>query len=208
MMGEIVDDGNPVYLRLHFQPPLHALESFQRRRNLFLRDRRRRRPSPRQPWRSTRCIRRPKEIQNPPTDGPSRRTVQEVFSGSNFRLVIFHCARAPDAVALHWAECLAQAAFQAGTLGGGRRAIEGDNPAAPRNQIHQALKRSFDRVEIFVNVGVIELDRGQDDGVGKVVQELRPLIEEGGVVLVAFQDEVLPLPHDESWSQNFRRCLR
>ena len=30
MMGEIIDDRDPVHLRLHFQPPLHALESLQR----------------------------------------------------------------------------------------------------------------------------------------------------------------------------------
>ena len=63
--------------------------------------------------------------------------------------------------------------------------------AAARNQIHQALEGGLDRVEIFVDVGVIEFDRGQNDGVGKIVQELRALVEEGGVVFVAFEDEML-----------------
>ena len=36
---------------------------------------------------------------------------------------------------------------------------------------------------------MVELYVGQDGGVGKVVEELGALVEEGGVVLVAFEDE-------------------
>ena len=36
---------------------------------------------------------------------------------------------------------------------------------------------------------MVELDVGEDERVGKVVQELRAFVEEGGVVLVAFDDE-------------------
>ena len=38
---------------------------------------------------------------------------------------------------------------------------------------------------------MIEFDGGQNDGVGKIVQEFRTFVEEGGVVLVAFEDEML-----------------
>ena len=36
---------------------------------------------------------------------------------------------------------------------------------------------------------MIELDVGQDRRVGKVVEELRPLVEEGSVVLIALQQK-------------------
>ena len=71
------------------------------------------------------------------------------------------------------------------------RTVEGDDASAAWDQIHQALERGFYRIEIFVDVGVIEFDRGENDRVGKVVKELRSLVEESGVVFVAFEDEVL-----------------
>ena len=45
---------------------------------------------------------------------------------------------------------------------------------------------------------MIEFDRGQNHRVGKIVQELRTLIEERGVVFVAFQNEVPALPETET----------
>ena len=45
-------------------------------------------------------------------------------------------------------------------------------------------------VDVAVDVRVVELDRGQDQRVGLVVEEFRRLVEEGGVVLVALDDEV------------------
>ena len=44
------------------------------------------------------------------------------------------------------------------------------------------------------------------DGIGKVVQELRALIEEGGVVLVAFEDEMLALPQLKAAAEIFRNA--
>ena len=72
------------------------------------------------------------------------------------------------------------------------RTIESDDASPARHQIHQTLERGFDRIEILVDVGMIKLDRGQNHCIGKVVEELGPLIEEGGIVFVAFEDEVLP----------------
>ena len=56
-------------------------------------------------------------------------------------------------------------------------------------RLTRRLNARLDGVEIGVDVGVIELDVGEDERVRKVVEELRALVEEGGVVLVAFDDE-------------------
>ena len=45
-------------------------------------------------------------------------------------------------------------------------------------------------VEVRVDVGVVELDVVDDGDVGQVLQELRGLVEERAVVLVAFDDEL------------------
>ena len=37
MMREVVNDGDAAHLRFHFQPPLHALKSFERRRDFIFR---------------------------------------------------------------------------------------------------------------------------------------------------------------------------
>ena len=44
-------------------------------------------------------------------------------------------------------------------------------------------------IEIPIDVSVIELDRGQDQRIRVVVEEFGGLIEEGGVVFVAFNDK-------------------
>src|SRR5688500_12920555 len=49
----------------------------------------------------------------------------------------------------------------------------------------------MDRSEIVENIGVIELDIVDDDDFGQVVDELAALVEEGGVILIAFDDEEL-----------------
>ena len=40
--------------------------------------------------------------------------------------------------------------------------------------------------QVAVDVGVVELQRCDDRALGPVMEELRPLVEERGVVLVAF----------------------
>ncbi len=45
-------------------------------------------------------------------------------------------------------------------------------------------------IDRCVDVGMIELDAGEDRGVRPVMDELRPLVEIGRVILVAFDDEV------------------
>ena len=62
--------------------------------------------------------------------------------------------------------------------------------AAPRNQVHEPLKRQADRREVGIDVRVIELDVVDDGDVRQVLQELGGLVEEGAVVLVAFDHEL------------------
>ena len=50
--------------------------------------------------------------------------------------------------------------------------------------------RLLDVLEVAEDVGVIELDRRHDRRARAVVEELGALVEEGGVVLVALDDEV------------------
>ena len=64
--------------------------------------------------------------------------------------------------------------------------------AAPRHQPHQPRERQPHRVEIGVDVGVIEFDVVDDGDVGQVLEELRGLVEVGAVVLVALDDERAP----------------
>ena len=54
----------------------------------------------------------------------------------------------------------------------------------------QPAERQQHRVEVGVDVGVIELDVVDDGDVGQVLEELRRLVEERAVVLVALDDEV------------------
>ena len=123
---------------------------------------------------------------------PSCRTVQRGARGFEAQVGDLPVRARAGAVALDGAERLGQTALQAWAfcrLAG--EAIEGYDASAARNQIHQAFECGLDGVEIFVDVGVIELDRSQNDRVGKIVQELRSFVEESGVVFVAFEDEVL-----------------
>ena len=62
--------------------------------------------------------------------------------------------------------------------------------------------------EIGVDVGVVELDVREDERVRKVVEEFGAFVEEGGVVLVAFDDEVARGAELEAGSRSFPRRRR
>src|SRR5262249_38815657 len=72
-------------------------------------------------------------------------------------------------------------------------AVPSDNAATARNQVHQSFERRLHCVEVFIDVRVIEFDRGKDHRIRKVVQKLRPFVPERGIVLVAFDDEVFAI---------------
>ena len=57
-------------------------------------------------------------------------------------------------------------------------AIVSDDEAAAGNEIDEALESGFHGVEVGVDIGVVELDVGEDEGVWEVVEELWALIEE------------------------------
>ena len=65
----------------------------------------------------------------------------------------------------------------------------GDDPGRAREHAHEVVELGLDRGEVREDVGVVELEVVQDRGPGRVVHELRPLVEERGVVLVRFDDE-------------------
>ena len=64
---------------------------------------------------------------------------------------------------------------------------------ARRDLLHAVAERFDDRVEVRVDVGVIELDVVQQERVRVVVQKLRTFVEERRVVFVAFDDELRPV---------------
>ena len=88
-----------------------------------------------------------------------------------------------EAVALYVAEGAGAAVGDVGV------AVVGDEAAAFGDEVDHALEGGLDGFEVGVDVGVIELYVGEDGGVGKVVEELGAFVEEGGVVLVAFEEE-------------------
>ncbi len=85
----------------------------------------------------------------------------------------------------------------------GSGSIETDDFAAARNEVHEALESRFNRIEIFVDIGVIEFDRGEDKGVWKVVQKLWTLVEKCRVVFVAFEDEMVARSEAEAAAEIF-----
>ena len=59
-----------------------------------------------------------------------------------------------------------------------------------RNNVEQTPETQFDLIEIVEDVGVIELDVVYNHQFRQVVNELRALVEEGGVVFVAFNHKI------------------
>src|SRR6185369_10809809 len=63
----------------------------------------------------------------------------------------------------------------------------------PRHEIHQPSKRQAHRVDIGVDVRVVEFDIVDNRDIWQVLEKLGGLVEECTVVLVALDDEVSPL---------------
>jgi len=82
--------------------------------------------------------------------------------------------------------------------------LRGNDAAAAGDEIDEAFEGGSDRVEVRIDVGMVELDVGEDEGVGKIVHELRALIEESRVVLVAFDDEGAAVAQMEAGAEVFR----
>ena len=98
----------------------------------------------------------------------------------------------PPVAALGQAERLRRAEGPGGRPAGVGALAVVDHPPAPRHQARQQLELPDDALEVGVDVGVVVLDAVDHQDGRPVVQELRPLVEVGGVVLVALDDEVGP----------------
>ena len=61
--------------------------------------------------------------------------------------------------------------------------------------IRQAAKCQRDRLDVGINIRVVELNIVDDRNVRQVLEELGRLVEERAVVLVPFDDEVASLSH-------------
>jgi hypothetical protein len=66
------------------------------------------------------------------------------------------------------------------------------------NNLHETEKGSLKMFQVTVNVRMVKLQASQDDLLGLVVQELRPLIKKGTVILISFDDHPRPLSLLES----------
>src|SRR5579863_597396 len=185
-MSKIINDRHSVDRSPHFEPALHALESLESSRDFFgpdvtTRSQRSRRSSiPHVVFAGEGKFKtRPRlaMVQNRPTGA---RGLDPQIGDSPSRLQT-------RAISLNRTECPGQATVDA------LSPIEADDPSAFGNKINQSLKGRFYCVEIFVDVGMVELDRSKDDGVRKIVQELRTFVEERCVIFVSLKNEVSAL---------------
>jgi hypothetical protein len=112
------------------------------------------------------------EIAGPESGGPGRRVARGAVAGL-------------DAVADDGTRRVAEDVAHPGM------AHRRDDPTIGGHRPDEPSERGLHVIEVAVDVGVVELDRGQDQRVRVVVEELRRLVEEGGVVLVALDDEVV-----------------
>src|SRR5512136_138899 len=75
----------------------------------------------------------------------------------------------------------------------GERRLSGihDDSSGPGERAHAVVELRLDRRQVREYVGVVELEVVEHGRARQVVDELRPLVEERGVVLVRFDDEGL-----------------
>src|SRR5258706_2588912 len=91
--------------------------------------------------------------------------------------------------------CHVEQPRQVGIVAIGKKlAIAGD-------EVDQALERSLDGGKVFKDVRVIELKIVDDGHLGQVMDELAALVEKGGVIFVAFNDEPLAFGEPRSLSK-------
>ncbi len=90
------------------------------------------------------------------------------------------------------------------------RGLSAPTTSRPRRGTRLTSRRnaSDHGVEVGVDVRVVELDVVDDGDVRQVLQELRRLVEERAVVLVALDHEVAPLPHPVARRRARRSCAR
>ena len=181
-MGEVVVDRDSGHRRVVLQPPPHPLEAAERARGQGGLDARVacRRNGGQRVGDVVRAALLPLDL----GDGPAvvahlepapvrgRHERRPVAAGAD----PFHRAPAPH-----------REDFVDGALSG-----PGHDPAAGGHDAHHVVELALHVGQIPEDVGVVEFEVVQHQSAGAVVQELRALVEEGGVVLVGFDDEQLP----------------
>src|SRR5581483_3864198 len=63
-----------------------------------------------------------------------------------------------------------------------------------RKRFGQAAERALEMLEVAIDIRVVELDARENHLLSFVVEELRPFVEEGGVVFVAFEHDPIAAP--------------
>src|SRR5271169_5115919 len=196
-MRKVIYNRDPVHLGADFQPALYALESLQRSRDLL---------SGNAATGSHRggggCVPHVVLTCQAILELCPRGSIahDDPRGAPGFEMQVGDSPRCIGAgtISLHRAERASKTTLEAVS------GIESDDAAAARHEVHQALEGGFHSVEVLVNISVIKFNRRQDDGVRKVVQELWTLVEERSIVLIAFDDEVLPLSQLKAAAEVFR----
>src|SRR6516162_10810483 len=76
-----------------------------------------------------------------------------------------------------------------------------DRASAAGNEVDEAPEGELIGVEIGVDIRVVELERGDDEIVGLIVEEFRGFIPIGAIVLVAFEDEFRTAPEAVAFAE-------
>src|SRR5262249_43489335 len=78
--------------------------------------------------------------------------------------------------------------------------------AVARNELDEMREGFFYRVEVFKNVGVIELEIVDDADLRQVMNELAALVEKRGVVFVALDDEPVAVGESRALAEVVRNA--
>ena len=152
MVREVINNGDAVHLGSNLQTSLYAFKSFKRGRDFLFRD-------AVSSGQSRGCSSVPDVIfagQGKFKIRPGFAIAQHRPCGTcGFESQVGHspCGVRGRAIALYGTECPLQRPSK--TFAG----VEGDDASSLWDQIHQPLEGSFHRVEVFVNIGMIEFDR-------------------------------------------------
>jgi len=69
------------------------------------------------------------------------------------------------------------------------------------NEIHEPTKSQLNSIEIGIDVGMIKFDIIHNPQFGQIVHKLGALIEIGGIVFVAFDDEIIAVCYSKAGSE-------
>src|SRR5215813_11945848 len=73
-----------------------------------------------------------------------------------------------------------------------------DQPSVCGYEVHQASKGQLHRIQIDVDIGMIEFNVVDDSEFRQIVHELRTFVEVSSIVFVAFNDEIIAVRHPKA----------